>query len=80
MSVNRQQKGLALRCQPLLDFEVRNPSEFYETNPESFTKPPLWRCRESNPGPFRPEPVFYVRSRAVAHRPPRFVRHVAVAA
>jgi hypothetical protein len=39
-----------------------------------------WRCRESNPGPFRSEPVFYVRSRAVASQPPRFVRHRAVAA
>jgi len=46
-------------------------------NPGSLS---LWRCRESNPGPFRPDPVFYVRSRAVATRPPRFVRHVAVAA
>ena len=40
----------------------------------------LWRCRESNPGPFRSEPSFYVRSRAIAPQPPRFVRHCAVAA
>jgi len=40
----------------------------------------LWRCRESNPGPLRPNSVFYVRSRAIAYQPPRFVRHIAVAA
>jgi len=40
----------------------------------------LWRCRESNPGPCRPIPVFYVCSHAVATRPPRFVWHCAVTA
>jgi hypothetical protein len=39
-----------------------------------------WRCRESNPGPFRTLPYFYVCSRAIAARPPRFVRHCAVTA
>ncbi len=40
----------------------------------------VWRCRESNPGPCRLLPFFYVCSRAIATRPPRFVRHCAVAA
>lgn len=39
-----------------------------------------WRCRESNPGPYRSLAFFYVRSRAIAARPPRFVRHCAVTA
>ncbi len=39
-----------------------------------------WRCRESNPGPCRSLPFFYVCSRAIAARPPRFVRHCAVTA
>jgi hypothetical protein len=39
-----------------------------------------WRCRASNPGPCRPFAFFYVCSRAIASRPPRFVRHYAVAA
>jgi len=34
-----------------------------------------WRCRESNPGPCRPLPYFYVCSRAIASRPQCFVRH-----
>ena len=32
---------------------------------------PWWRCRESNPGPCRIFPFFYVRSRAVAVSAPR---------
>ena len=41
---------------------------------------PSWRCRESNPGPCRLLPFFYVCSHAVATRPPRFVWHYAVTA
>jgi len=63
---------------------LREPAQcggfFYSGVFEVSTQPSLWRCRESNPGPVRPNPAFYVRSRAIAYRPPRFVRHYAVTA
>jgi len=66
--------------EPSLDSRPHHPKQMKEPRESTLGRFILWRCRESNPGPLRPNSVFYVRSRAIAYRPPRFVRHIAVAA
>jgi hypothetical protein len=57
---------------PIPATQLNTNKETQGFNPGSLS---LWRCRESNPGPCRPLPYFYVCSRAIASRPQCFVRH-----
>ena len=62
-ALTHQQAATTHARQELVSRANRLPAD---ARSQASVRTPWWRCRESNPGPCRIFPFFYVRSRAVA--------------